>query len=154
MLRRPQDRAHTLQEKEDFDRRQAREIQSEIIEIQKIRGELESLATRLQEQCDRLRTRVRLTASLDANPVVTYTNANIRMAGVVLQVSRRTASLDRVLRIGEAEKREQERLDAQRQRREERVLREAENSRRIQGSGNDFEELFGDFDYEEGVSDA
>jgi len=155
-----QARERLFQEREGAERRQAKEVQADIAEIQKIRDELEVLASRLQEMCDKLRTRVRRSPTESSSSVVMYTNANLRMAGVVLQVSRRTASLDKVLKIGEAEKREQERIAAQRQRREDKARQEAENQRRmleLQGSDNDFEELFGSFeddDDQEGVTNA
>jgi len=129
---------------EELRQQRDKTAQATITQIQKIRGEIETSVARLHELSLELRTSARRTLDASSSSHIVYANAHLRVVGALTQGLRRTASMDRVLLIGQ---REQE--DARRREEEARQDREVREHDRLVDqlslpSEDDFEELYGE----------
>ena len=129
---------------EELRQQRDKTAQATILQMQMIRGDIEAKVSKLHELSLELRTTARRTLDASSNGFILYANAHLRVVGALTQGIRRTASMDRVLVIGQ---RDQE--DARRRDEEERQDREVrEHGRMIDQlslpTEDDFEELYGE----------
>jgi hypothetical protein len=123
-------------------------------QIQGLRKEIIAKAGRLYELSGELRTKSRrFLADEGTSNYIMFANAHLRLAGALTQGIRRTASTDRVLEVGQAERDEARRRDeTEREWREARQKTKASNDL-VLTSDDAFDEIYGDVVAEE-VSNA
>ncbi len=137
--------------------RERRQEESEdlIQRIQSVREEILTKVRKLHELSVDLRTKSRrFLADEGSNSYVMFANAHLRLAGALHQGLRRTGSTDRVLKIGQEEREEALRREAENLRRQEFYNRQKAANDLILTSDNAFEELYGDIVGEREVNDA
>ncbi len=134
------------QQRRENDLRQQREKAADeaIVQIQKVRGDIEASVAKLHELSTDLRTKARRTLDASSSGYVVFANAHLRFAGMIAQGLRRSGSMDRIL---VATQREQE--ESRRREEAERLDREArENNRLVEQlslpTSDDFDELYGE----------
>jgi hypothetical protein len=135
---RPIERVGRTQEAADH------ELKELVEQIQAARRVTEESVAKLSELTQQLYSKARRSLFDGSSAYVLFANAHLRMAGALSQGMRRTASMDRVLNIAEAEREESRRRDIQEE--ERRLVREAQRKvRKLQlPTGDDFDEVYGD----------
>jgi len=135
--------AQRLREEESRDQRD-KTAQATITQMQRIRGDIEASVAKLHELSLELRTTSRRTLDASSSSYIVYANAHLRVVGALTQGLRRTASMDRVLVIGQREQEDARRRDEEA--RQDREVREHDHlvNQLSLPSEDDFEELYGE----------
>lgn len=139
-MQRVQDLRRSAAETRLKDEKESEEL---VQQIQSARKEVEDASLRLQELASTLRSKTRRNPE-GSNGYLLFANAHIRLAGALHQGTRRTASVDRVIRIAQVEQEEVRRREAH----EEQARKVQDNRRQIAKlslpSEDAFDELYGE----------
>jgi len=131
--------------REDDLRQQRDKVADDIVvQMQKVRVDLEASVTQLHQLAMDLRAKARRTLDSSSSGYILYANAHLRVAGALNQGLKRTGSMDRVLVVSK-----QEEEDERRREEEDRQDKEVrEHDRLVENlslpSDDDFEELYGE----------
>lgn len=134
-----------LQQRATAARKQREDAAQDLVKrIQQAREDISTRVGQLYEMSTELRTISRRNLDEGSQSYVLFANAHMRLAGALSQGFRRTASADRVLKVGQAEREEASRREeADRQWREAREQQKVAEKLTL-ATDNDFDELYGD----------